>query len=60
MQLFNQFNVLPRSLTAFNYAGLNLNDTPKEVENFALDSYDFWENECRKNPTTQNCLIYCD
>lgn len=25
MNLFNQFNVLPKYLTAFNYAGLNLN-----------------------------------
>ena len=32
MKLFNQFNILPRYLTAFNYAGLNLNETPKELE----------------------------
>ena len=25
MKLFNQFNVLPRYLTAFNYAGLKVN-----------------------------------
>tara|TARA_S200000501_G_scaffold339834_1_gene347797 strand:+ start:150 stop:260 length:111 start_codon:yes stop_codon:yes gene_type:complete len=25
-------NVLPQYLTAFNYAGLNLNETPKELE----------------------------
>ncbi len=31
MKLFNQFNVLPRYLTAFNYAGLNLNETPQEL-----------------------------
>ena len=29
MKLFNQFNILPKYLTAFNYAGLNLNETPK-------------------------------
>jgi len=33
MKLFNQFNVLPRYLTAFNYAGLNLNETPQELKN---------------------------
>ena len=32
MKLFNQFNVLPRYLTVFNYGGLNLNETPKELE----------------------------
>tara|TARA_B100000886_G_C20140572_1_gene373780 strand:+ start:310 stop:429 length:120 start_codon:yes stop_codon:yes gene_type:complete len=32
MKLFNQFNVPPKYLTAFNYAGLNLNKTPKEPE----------------------------
>ena len=31
MKLFNQFNILPRYLTAFNYAGLNLNETPKKT-----------------------------
>ena len=34
MKLFNQFNILPRYLTAFNYAGLNLNETPKELEKY--------------------------
>ena len=28
MKLFNQLNVLPKYLTVFNYAGLNLNATP--------------------------------
>ena len=32
MKLFNQFNVIPKYLTAFNYAGLNLNETPSELE----------------------------
>ena len=32
MKLFNQFNILSRYLTAFNYAGLNLNETPQELE----------------------------
>ena len=60
MVLFNQFNILPRYLTAFNYAGLNLNETPKELEKCSPEFQNFWERECRKHPTTQNCLIYCD
>ena len=31
MKLFNQFNVLPRYLTAFNYAGLKFNEPPKRT-----------------------------
>jgi len=31
MKLFNQFNILPRYLTAFNYVGLKLNETPKAL-----------------------------
>ena len=60
MKLFNQFNVLPRYLTAFNYAGLNLNETPKELEKCTPEFQNFWEKECREHPTNQNCLIYCD
>jgi len=60
MKLFNQFNILPRYLTAFNYAGLNLNETPKEHEKCTPEFKNFWEKECRENPTNQNCLIYCD
>jgi len=60
MKLFNQINVLPKYLTAFNYAGLNLNETPKEIELYNLDKQTFWDKECRENPTNQNCLIYCD
>ena len=47
MKLFNQFNVLPRYLTAFNYAGLNLNETPKELEKCTPKFQNFWEKECR-------------
>ena len=54
------FNVLPRYLTAFNYAGLNLNETPKELEKFTPEFQNFWEKECKEHPTNQNCLIYCD
>ena len=60
MKLFNQFNVLPRYLTAFNYAGLNLNETPKELEQCPQEFRNFWDKECRQHPTNQNCLIYCD
>ncbi len=60
MKLFNQFNILPKYLTAFNYAGLNLNETPKELEQCTVEFQNFWDKECRENPTNQNCLIYCD
>ena len=60
MKLFNQFNILPRYLTVFNYAGLNLNNTPKEIEKCPIELQDFWNKECREHPTNQNCLIYCD
>ena len=42
MKLFNQFNVLPRYLTAFNYAGLNLNETPKELQQCPQEFQNFW------------------
>ena len=60
MKLFNQFNILPRYLPAFNYAGLNVNNTPKELEKYSMEDQDFWNKECKKHPTNQNCLIYCD
>ena len=55
MKLFNQFNVLPKYLTVFNYAGLNLNETPKELEEYTLEFQTFWDKECREKPTNQNC-----
>ena len=60
MKIFNQFNIHPKNLTAFNYAGLNLNITLKELEKFPIEVQDFWNKECREHPTNQNCLIYCD
>ena len=60
MKLFNQFNILPRYLTEFNYAGLNLNEMPKELEICPQEFKDFWDKECRDHPNKQNCLIYCD
>ena len=60
MKLFNQFAIFPKYLTAFNYAGLNLNETPKEIEQYSQKFQNFWDKECRDNPTNQNCLVYCD
>ena len=59
MKLFNQFNILLRYLTAFNYAGLKLNETLKELERCTSEFQNFRDKECRKHPTSQNCLIYC-
>ena len=60
MKLLNLFNILPRYLTAFNYAGLNLNNMPKELEKCPIEFQAFWNKEFREHPTNQNCLIYCD
>ena len=60
MKLFNQFNVHPKYLTAFNYAGLNLNQTPIELKEYTQEFQTFLNKECRENPTNQNCLIFCD
>ena len=57
MKLFKQFNVFSKYLTAFNYAGLNLNVTPKEPELYNLELQNFWDKKCRENPTNQDCLI---
>ena len=46
------FNVLPKYLTAFNYAGLNLNENLQELKK-VLMSFKTLEKECRKNPTNQ-------
>ncbi len=58
--LMKLFNVLPRYLTAFNYAGLNLNETHQELEKCNPEFQNSWDKECRKQPTNQNCLIYCN
>ena len=60
MKLLNQFNFLTRYLIEFNYVGLNLNETPKELQKCTPEFQNFWEKECREHPTNQNCLIYCD
>ena len=59
MKLFNQFNILLRYLKAFNYAGLNLNETPKEFRKCTHEFQYFWDKEYREHPTNQNSLIYC-
>ena len=58
MKLLNQFNILSRYLIAFNYAGLNLNETLEELEKYTPEFQNFWDKECREHPTNQNCLIY--
>ncbi len=58
MNLFNKFTIFPKYLTAFNYSGLNLNETPRELEQFPEKFQNFWDKECRYNPTNQNYLIY--
>ena len=50
-------NILPKYLIGFNYAGLNLNETPKLIEECHQDSQNFWEKECIDNQTNQNYLI---
>ena len=60
MKLFNLFNILPSYLRAFNYAGLNLNETLKEFEKCNPEFQNIWEKECSEHPTNQNRLIYCD
>ena len=60
MKLINQLNVFMRYLTLLNYAGLNLNETPKELEQYQQQLENFWDKECREHPTNQNCLIYFD
>tara|TARA_Y100000589_G_scaffold162991_1_gene154841 strand:+ start:552 stop:740 length:189 start_codon:yes stop_codon:yes gene_type:complete len=56
MKLFNQFNLLPRCLTTFNYSGLKLKNTPKELEKYTPE-FHFWKKEYREHLTNQNCLI---
>ena len=48
MKLFNQFNFLPRYLYAFNYAGLNLNENPKEIEQYTPECQNLREKELQR------------
>ena len=47
-------------MTAFDYAGLNLNETPTKFEQCPIEFENFWNKECKDNKANQNCLIYCD
>ena len=48
MKLYNPFNVLPKCLTAFNRTGLNLTETPKELEEYILEFQTFWNKNVEK------------
>ena len=48
MQLFNTF---PKYLTEFKYAGLNLNEAPKEIEQCTVEFPTLWDKESKENPT---------
>ena len=37
MKVFNQYNILSKYFTAFNFAGFNLNATPKEREQLPIE-----------------------
>tara|TARA_Y100001968_G_scaffold309587_1_gene329545 strand:- start:5329 stop:5511 length:183 start_codon:yes stop_codon:yes gene_type:complete len=60
MKLFNKFKVVPRYLTAFNYAGKKVENITRRLyrENHLID--DYWERECEEHPTKQYCLVYYD
>ena len=60
MKLFNQFTIIPKYQTAFTYAGLNLNETQKELKQCSQQFHNFLDKEYRDNRTNQNYLIYCD
>ena len=55
MKLFNQFNVLPRYLTAFNYAGLNLNETPQELQKCTPEFQNFWDKVSKESIAVAVC-----
>ena len=57
MQLFNTF---PKYLTEFKYAGLNLNEAPKEIEQYTLEFSTLQDKKSKETPTNQIYLIYCD
>ena len=50
MKLFNQFSVLPKYITAFNYAVSHWNDIPQELKKCNPEFQIFWEKECRERP----------
>ncbi len=46
MKLFNQFTILKKNLRDIDYAN--------------REKVDFWEKECKEDPTQKQCLVYCD
>ena len=42
MKLFNLITIFPKYLTEFNYAGLNLNETPIEIEKYSQKFQTSW------------------
>ena len=45
IKLFNQLNVFPRFLNAFNYPSLNLDETPKILELCCTEFQNFLDKE---------------
>jgi len=39
---------------------ISFEKSPKELDKCTPEFQKYWDKECRENPTTQNCLIYCD
>ncbi len=46
MKLFNQFTILKKNL--------------RDIDYLNREQVNFWEKECKKNPTQKQCLVYCD
>ncbi len=46
MKLFNQFTILKKNLRDIDYVN--------------REKVDFWEKECKEDPTQKQCLVYCD
>ncbi len=53
MKLLNQLNIISKYLTAFNYAGLNLNATPQRLEQCTMKLQNFWDEECKDHPSNK-------
>ena len=46
MKLFNQFTILKKNL--------------RDIDYLTREKDDFWEKECKKNPSQKHCLVYWD
>ena len=60
MKLYNQFTILPKYLQAFNYAFKRMKDNSRKLNKNHHLIEDYWNRECRDNPTNNHCKIYCD